>query len=101
MPADDESDGVTHRTDVGPDIDGVRDDEYGDHHEEEPTWIGPEKICRNPSTGYPSDIATGFLDSYHKRVAEEHGPQHSVAELGTDLGIGGNAAGIIVRRAGD
>ena len=41
------------------------------------------------------------LDRDHQRQRQRHGPQHRVAELRAGLGIGGDAAGIVVRRAGD
>ena len=48
-----------------------------------------------------ADARADELDRDHQRQRQRHGPQHRVAELRAGLGIGGDAAGIVVRRAGD
>jgi hypothetical protein len=50
---------------------------------------------------WPVTRPISALDGAHQRVGEQQRPAQAIAELGADLGIGGDAAGIIVRRAGD
>ena len=58
-------------------------------------------LRRKPLPGDASDPGADHLDRGHQRVGEHHGPEHVEAELRARLGVGGYAAGIIVRRAGD
>ena len=51
--------------------------------------------------GHPPDPRADGLDRRHQRKGEHHRPQHVDAELRARLCIGGDAARIIIRRAGD
>ena len=58
--------------------------------------IGGESLA-----GDPSDLRAHRLDRGHQRVRQRHRPQHVEAELGARLGVGRNAAWIVVGRAGN
>jgi len=51
--------------------------------------------------GHAADARAHDLDADHERQREQHRPQHAVAELRARLGIGRDAARIVVRGAGD
>lgn len=52
-------------------------------------------------TRHPSDAGAHTLDTDHEGESEECRPQHAITETGADLGIGGNATRVIVRRPSD
>ena len=54
-----------------------------------------------PRAGHATDPSADLLDGAHQRPAEEQGPAEIVAELGARLGVGRDAARIVVRRARD
>jgi len=61
-----------------------------------PADVGGESLTR-----HPADAGAYSLDADHQRECEERRPQYPVAEAGTDLGIRGDTARIIVRSSGD
>jgi hypothetical protein len=61
----------------------------------------PAQISGDAKAGDAADPRADLLDRRNQRIAEHQRPGQAVAELCTDLGIGGDAAGIVVRRAGD
>ena len=61
----------------------------------------PTHISGETSTRYPAHLSADQLDCAHQRIGEEQRPAHAVAELRAGLGIGGDAAGVVVRSAGD
>ena len=61
----------------------------------------PLHIPGDANTGDAADVSRDFLNDDHQRKAENECPGEAVAELGTDLAMGADAAGIVVRRAGD
>src|SRR5712691_6825170 len=58
-------------------------------------------IAGNPLAGHPADARADLLNCGHQRIAEQHYPGHTVAKLGTNLGISRNATGVVIRRTGD
>jgi hypothetical protein len=58
-------------------------------------------VARQAAAGDPPDLAADQLDGGHQRIGQQHGPQQAVAEPRAGLGIGGDARGIVVGRAGD
>ena len=58
--------------------------------------IAGEALTRNAP-----NLRADHLDRAHQRIGEQEGPAQGVAKLGASLRIGGYAAGIVVRGAGD
>ena len=58
-------------------------------------------IAGDSDAAHAADSCADFLDGRHQRKGKEHGPEHAVAELRSDLRIGRNPARIVVRRAGN
>src|SRR5450830_127227 len=61
---------------------------------------GPPIGRGKPLPRIPADAGADDLDRRHERQRQEHGPQQRKAELGSRLRIGGDAARIVVSRAG-
>src|SRR5579859_3163004 len=53
------------------------------------------------NSGNSSKPPANFLYGGHEGKREQHSPEHSETKLGTDLGIGGDAAWIVIGRSGD
>ena len=51
--------------------------------------------------GNPADVRAHGLNRGHQREGQRHRPQHVEAELRARLGVGGDAAGVVVGHAGD
>ena len=62
---------------------------------------GCAQIAGDTLAGHAADFRADLLDGDHQRIAEQQRPAHGIAELGPGLGIGGDAAGIVVGRAGN
>src|ERR1700747_1896361 len=58
-------------------------------------------VARQSGPADPRDPCARFLDGCHQRIGQNQRPEHGEAELGADLRIGRNAAGIVVRSTGD
>ena len=92
---------LAHGRDVGGDVEGVGDqqqqhDAVQHDRRERRLDVGGEAFA-----GDPADARADRLDRRHQRKGQRHGPQHVEAELRAGLRIGGDAAGIVVRHAGD
>ena len=90
-----------HGGDVGGDVEGVGDEQQQHHalqndRRERRLDVGGEAFA-----GHPADARANRLNRRHQRIGQRHGPQHVEAELRARLRIGGDAAGIVVRHAGD
>ncbi|MFN9939255.1 MAG: hypothetical protein ACK56I_07250 [bacterium] len=59
------------------------------------------KVARDPGAGDAADQCGDLLDHHHQRKTQNKGPGQAVAKLRTYLAVGANAAGVIVRCAGD
>ncbi len=67
----------------------------------QPARIMAAQIAGDAEPGNAADARADLLDRRHQRIAEQQGPGEAVAELRADLGIGGDAARIVVGGAGD
>jgi hypothetical protein len=90
-----------HGRDIRSNIQRVGDQQQQDHalehdRRERGLDIGSESLAGNPS-----DLRAHGLDRGHQRIRQWHRSEHVEAELGSRLGIGRNAARIVVSRAGD
>ncbi len=56
------------------------------------------EILRDTMPGNTANPSTDLLDCRHQREAEHHGPGQTISELRTDLTVGCDTAGIVVRR---
>ncbi len=100
-PADHQLQRRRHGAEIRAQVDGVGDDQernQGEHHD---ARIVPLQVAGDTAARHPSDPRADFLDGAHQRPAKEEGPAEVEAELRAGLGIGGDAAGIVVRGAGD
>ena len=92
---------LAHRRNIRRDVDGVGDQqETDDAVQHRPRkhrlHIRGQALARDEP-----ETRADHLDAHHQRVGEQHRPQHAVAELRAGLGIGRNAARIVVGRARD
>ena len=100
-PSRDQMHRLRHRGDIRGQVERVGRQQQSDHGPQH-YWrkialdVGGQAAPRNAA-----DARADELDRDHQRQRQRHGPQHRVAELRAGLGIGGDAAGIVVRRAGD
>ena len=99
--AGDEFADFSHRRDVGGDVERVGDqqqqhDALQDDRRERRLDVGGEAF-----SGDPADPRANRLDRRHQRKGQRHGPEHVEAVLRARLGIGGDAARIVVGDAGD
>lgn len=101
LAADEEADRIPHGPEIRADIDDVRDEQERDDARQQPGRVVFAKVGRAPAPGGASDPRADFLDRGHQRVAEEYRPDDAEPELGVGLGIGRNAARIVVGCAGD
>ena len=90
-----------HGSEVGADIDDVGNEKQPDQRVNEERWIMAAHIAGEALAGNAANLRTDHLNCAHQRVGEQERPSQGVAELRTRLRIGGYAAGIVVRRAGD
>jgi hypothetical protein len=58
-------------------------------------------VACDPLAGDPADAGADLLDGGYQRKAEQHYPGHAIAKLGASLGVGRDAARIVVGGAGD
>ena len=58
-------------------------------------------LAASPLPGDPADARAHGLDRGHQRIGQRHRPEHVEAELRARLGIGGDAARVVVGDAGD
>ena len=93
--------GSTHGREIGANIDEVGDKQQRNRKAQHPGRIVPPQVLRDPLPGYSADTGANSLDRCHQRVAEQHGPAKGIAELRSDLAVGGNAARIVVGCTGD
>ena len=90
-----------HRAEVGADVDRVGDDQQTDQRIEQRRRIVAAHVAGEPAAGHAADLRADLLDRAHQRIGEQQRPAEAVAELRAGLGIGGDAAGIVVGGAGD
>src|SRR5208282_925555 len=82
-------------------VEGIGGHQQPDDQVQERPREGHLDIGGQPAAGNAAEARTDHLDCYHQRVGHHHGPQQTVAELRSGLRISGNAAGIIIGRAGN
>ena len=92
---------VPHRAQIGADVDDVGEQQQAHDDPQQPGRIVRADIAGDPHSGHTADAGADLLDRGHQREGEQHHPAHAKAELCPSLGVGGDAAGIVVRRAGD
>ncbi len=99
--ADHHAGGLAHGGQVGPDVDGVGHEQQ--RHQDQHDRAGEHllDVRRQALAGDPADPRRDHLDRRHQREGQDHGPQHVQAEARPGLGIGGDAGGVVVGRAGD
>ena len=54
------------------------------------------EVVGEAGAGNPADVRADQLDSRHQRIGQDHGPQQAEAEPAAGLGIGRDAAGVVV-----
>ena len=100
-PAQHQLSGGAHRGEVGADIDGIGDKQQEHDHADQRARQHARHVRREPFAGDPADPRADGLDRRHQRIGQRDGPHQVEAELRPHLGMGRDAARIVVRRAGD
>ena len=98
--ADQQAQRRAHGAEVGAEIDHIGDEQQEHDRAQEPRRVVTAEVVGDAVAGHAADPRADRLDHGHQRKAEQHGPGEAVAELGADLAVGGDAARIVVRRAG-
>ena len=99
-PADELSD-FPHDRDVGGNIERVGNQQQQDDALEHDRRERRLDIGGKPFAGDPADLRAHGLDRRHQRIGQGHRPEHIEAELRPRLGIGSDAARVVVSHAGD
>ena len=100
-PVDQQLQRCAHRTEVSAQIDQVGRQQQQHDAARQPRRIMPAQIAGDAKAGDAADAGADLLDRDHQRVAEHQRRGQAVAELRADLRIGGDPAGIVIRRPGD
>jgi hypothetical protein len=87
---------IGHRAEVGAQVNGVRGQEKHDDAREQPGRTMLSQIAGETTAGRPSHPATYDLHCGHQRIGEQHRPSERVPELRASLGVGRDAAGIVI-----
>ena len=90
-----------HGGDVGGDVEGIGDQQQQHDALKHDRRKRGLDVGGQPLAGDPADARAHGLDRRHQREGQRHRPQHVEAELRAGLGIGGDAAGVVVGDAGD
>jgi hypothetical protein len=90
-----------HRAEIGSEIDRVGRRKQTDDGVKHPRWKEATDVSSQASSRDSADLSADQLDRAHQRIGEQQRPSQAVTELRAGLGIGGNAAGIVVRCARD
>ncbi len=90
-----------HDPEIGSDVDGIGHDQkpHG-----EPQQAFGIMTLDHPGQTFPchqADPAAHLLDGHHRGDQEEAHPIHPVAVPGAGYGVGGDAGGVVIGRAGD
>ena len=99
--ADDQRQRIAHGAEIGAEIDHIGDEQQAHDEAQQARRVVLPQIAGDALAGDAADAGADLLDRRHQRKAEQHDPAHAVAVLGADLGICGDAAGIVVGGAGD
>ena len=92
---------LAHRGDVGGDVERIGDQQQQHDALQHDRRERRLDVGGQPLAGDAADARADRLDRRHQRIGQRHRPQHVEAELRAGLGIGGDAAGIVVGDAGD
>jgi hypothetical protein len=90
-----------HRAEIGAQVDQIGGQQQQDDAPRQPRRVVPAQIAGDAEAGDATDPRANLLDRCHQRVAEHQRPGQAVPELRADLRIGGDAAGVVIRRPGD
>ena len=99
--AGDELRDFPHGGDVGGDVEGIGDQQQQHDAVEHDRRERGLDVGGKSLAGDPADARAHGLDRGHQREGQRHRPQHVEAELRARLGVGGDAAWIVVGHAGD
>jgi hypothetical protein len=92
---------LAHGGDIGADIEGVGDQQQDHHQAQHDRWEGAFDVFGQTLTRDPTDPSAQRLDGRHQRIGERYRPEHVEPELSAGLGVGGDAARVVVSHAGD
>lgn len=95
------NDVIAHRAEIGTKIDDIGDKQQQDNEPQQPYGLVPPKIVGDADPGHRADAGTDFLKDRHQREAEQHHSSEAVAELRSDLTVGGDPTRIVVCGTGD
>ena len=98
---DDQPQRIAHRRDVGGDVERIGNEQKPHQSVQQRGRHRLAEIRRQSPPGDGADAGADHLNGDHERCGQEHRPAQRVAELGAGLGIGRDAAWIVVGGAGD
>ena len=93
--------GSPHGGEVGAEIDGVGDEQQQHQQRHDTARKDLHHVAGKTAAGDAADAGADRLHRHHQWPGQHHGPQQAETFAGARLGIGGDAAGIVVGRAGD
>ena len=100
-PAQDQPRRRAHGGEIGTDVDRIGHQQQADDDMDQPARQNVRHIGGQTFAGNPADPGADRLDRRHQGIGQDRHPDQAEAELGPDLGVGGDAARIVVRRPGD
>ena len=93
--------GRGHRPQVGADVERVGGEQSENGDADQPAREFATQARSQPDAGLKRDPRAQLLHRAHQRKGEERQPEQPVPKLAPDLGVGADAAGIVVAGAGD
>jgi len=97
-PAHDEADRLTHRCNIGRDIENTGGGNERNDCVEQPWRQHLLEIGGEPATGHGADPRAHDLHRDHERCGQKHRPAQRVAELRAALRVGGDPTRVVVGR---
>ena len=98
---DEEAQGGGHRAEVCAKIDRVGDHQEADQEIKHGGRIIAAHVLGEAISGDPSHPGADHLDRAHQRIGQQKRPTQRIAKLRPGLGIGGDAAWVVVRGSSD
>ncbi len=98
--ADHQRERLSHRGDIGRDVESVCSDQKKNQRQYQPTGRQLHHIGGETLAGYPADPRAHQLDRNHEWRRQKHGPEQTVTKLRSGLRIGCDARRVIIGGTG-
>jgi hypothetical protein len=100
-PPDKQLNRIAHRPEIGSDVHDVGEQQQPNDGLQYAVGVMPRDIRGDAAASRAPDARANFLNDRHERIGKKQCPADREAELRACLRIGGDAARIVVRGAGD